>query len=67
MFPEPIANWVPPEVAKVTSVPAPSILSALIPRKFRPGLLSAAVSAVTRKVVAVEKAPLTSSLAALSP
>ena len=48
ILPEPMASWVPPEVAKVTSVLAPSILSALMPRKLRPGLLRAAVSAVTR-------------------
>ena len=57
----------PPEVAKVTSVLAPSIFSALMPRKLRPGLLRAAVSAVTRKVAAVEKAPLIRSFAALRP
>ena len=48
MLPVPTASWTPPEVAKVTSVFAPSIFSALMPRKFRPGLLRAAVSAVTR-------------------
>ena len=48
MLPEPMASCVPPEVAKVTSVFAPSILSALMPRKLSPGLLRAAVSAVTR-------------------
>ena len=48
MLPVPTASWTPPEVAKVTSVLAPSILSALMPRKLRPGLLRAEVSPVTR-------------------
>ena len=39
-------SWLPPEVAKITSVPAPSIFSALIVRLLRPGLLETAVSAV---------------------
>ena len=64
-LPLPNANWVPPEVAKTKSVPAPSILRALIWRKLSPGLLRAAVSAVTRKVGAVENTPAT--LAALMP
>ena len=41
-----IVSWFPPDAAKIISVPAPSILRALIVRLLRPGLLSASVSAV---------------------
>ena len=57
MLPAPTASCTPPEAANATSVPAPSILSALIPRKFSPGLLETAVSPVTRKVGVVAKTP----------